>query len=53
LLAEGRLMKEIASLLGVSTRTVAFHKYSIMKQLGLKSSAELVQYAVRHGLGGR
>lgn len=50
LLAEGRLMKEIASLLGVTPRTVAFHKYSIMKQLGVKSSAELVRYAVQHGL---
>jgi DNA-binding NarL/FixJ family response regulator len=50
LLAEGRTMKEIASLLGVTPRTVAFHKYSIMKQLGVKSSAELVQYAVQHGL---
>ena len=50
LLAEGRVMKEIASLLGVTPRTVAFHKYSIMRQLGLKSSAELVQYAVKHGL---
>jgi DNA-binding NarL/FixJ family response regulator len=50
LLAEGRLMKEAADILGMSPRTVAFHKYSIMKQLGLKSSAELVQYAVKHGL---
>jgi DNA-binding NarL/FixJ family response regulator len=50
LLAEGRLMKEIATLLGVTPRTVAFHKYSIMEQLGVKSSAELVQYAVQHGL---
>ena len=53
LLAEGRLMKEVAGLLGVTFRTVAFHKYSIMKQLGVKSSAELVQYAVHHGLVGR
>jgi DNA-binding NarL/FixJ family response regulator len=50
LLAEGRLMKEVADILGVTLRTVAFHKYSIMKQLGIKSSAELVQYAVKHGL---
>jgi DNA-binding NarL/FixJ family response regulator len=50
LLAEGRLMKEVAGLLGVTLRTVAFHKYSIMKQLGIKSSAELIQYAVQHGL---
>jgi len=50
LLAEGRLMKEIAAILNVTPRTVAFHKYSIMKQLGVKSSAELVQYAVQHGI---
>jgi DNA-binding NarL/FixJ family response regulator len=50
LIAEGKLMKEVADLLGVSARTVAFHKYAIMEQLGIKSSAELVQYAVRHGL---
>jgi DNA-binding NarL/FixJ family response regulator len=50
LLAEGRPMKEVASILGVTSRTVAFHKYSIMQNLGLKSSAELVQYAVQHGL---
>jgi DNA-binding NarL/FixJ family response regulator len=50
LLAEGRLMKDVAGILGVTPRTVAFHKYSIMKQLGVTSSAELVQYAVQHGL---
>jgi DNA-binding NarL/FixJ family response regulator len=50
LLAEGKLMKEVADLLGVTSRTVAFHKYAIMEQLGMKNTAELVQYAVRHGL---
>jgi DNA-binding NarL/FixJ family response regulator len=50
LLAEGRLMKEAADILGMTARTVAFHKYAIMKNLGVKSSAELVQYAVKHGL---
>jgi DNA-binding NarL/FixJ family response regulator len=48
LLAEGRLMKEVADILQVTPRTVAFHKYSIMEELGLKTSAELVQYAVEH-----
>ena len=48
LLAEGRSMKEVAALLNLTPRTVAFHKYRIMQQLKLKSSAELVQYAVRH-----
>jgi len=48
LLAEGRSMKEVASLLSLTPRTVAFHKYRIMEQLKIKSSAELVQYAVKH-----
>jgi DNA-binding NarL/FixJ family response regulator len=52
LLAEGRVMKEVADTLGLTPRTVAFHKYSIMKQLGVKTTAELVQYAVKHGLVG-
>jgi DNA-binding NarL/FixJ family response regulator len=50
LLAEGRAMKEVADLLHVTTRTVAFHKYTIMEHLGLKTSAELVQYALEHGM---
>jgi DNA-binding NarL/FixJ family response regulator len=50
LLAEGRAMKEIADLLQITTRTVAFHKYTIMEQLGLKTNTELVQYSVEHGL---
>ena len=47
LLAEGRTMKEIARILNITARTVAFHKYGMMEQLGIKSSAELVQYAIR------
>jgi DNA-binding NarL/FixJ family response regulator len=47
LLAEGRTMKEIASLLKITPRTVAFHKYSMMEELGIKTSAELVQYAIK------
>jgi DNA-binding NarL/FixJ family response regulator len=50
LLAEGKLMKEAADILNVTPRTIAFHKYSIMSRLGLKTSAELVQYAVEHRL---
>ena len=50
LLAEGRAMKEVADLLHVSTRTVAFHKYTIMEHLSLKTSAELVQYALERGM---
>ena len=48
LLAEGRSMKEVASLLKLTPRTVAFHKYRMMEQLRVKSTAELIQYAVRH-----
>jgi hypothetical protein len=43
-------MKEVGDLLQVSARTVAFHKYTIMEQLGVKTSAELVQYALEHGM---
>jgi DNA-binding NarL/FixJ family response regulator len=50
LLAEGRPMKEAAYILDVSTRTIAFHKYRMMEQLGLKSSAELIQFAVNQHL---
>jgi DNA-binding NarL/FixJ family response regulator len=46
LLAEGRPMKEAAYILAVSTRTIAFHKYRMMEQLGFRSSAELIQFAV-------
>ena len=50
LLAEGRSMKEAAAILDLTPRTVAFHKYRMMEQLQLKSSAELVQFAVRRGI---
>jgi DNA-binding NarL/FixJ family response regulator len=50
LLAEGRSMKEAAVILGVTPRTIAFHKYAMMERLGLKSGAELVQHAVAVGL---
>jgi DNA-binding NarL/FixJ family response regulator len=48
LLAEGRSMKEVASVLNLAPRTVAFHKYRMMEQLRVKSTAELIQYAVKH-----
>lgn len=47
LLAEGRSMKEVATVLNLAPRTIAFHKYEMMKQLGITSTAELIQYAVR------
>ena len=47
LLAEGKSMKEVAAVLNLATRTVAFHKYRLMRNLNLKNDAEVVQYAVR------
>lgn len=47
LLAEGRTMKEAAFILNVSPRTVAFHKYTMMEHLNIRSSAELIEYAMR------
>jgi DNA-binding NarL/FixJ family response regulator len=48
LLAEGRSMKEVASVLQITKRTVAAHKYAVMDLLQLKTNADLVQYAIRH-----
>jgi DNA-binding NarL/FixJ family response regulator len=48
LLAEGKSMKEIAHILDLKPGTVAFHKYKMMESLGLKSNAELLQYAIKH-----
>jgi DNA-binding NarL/FixJ family response regulator len=50
LLAEGRSMKQVADVLNISTRTVALHKYKVMDLLQIKSGAELVQYAIKHGI---
>lgn len=50
LLAEGRTQKEIASIIDVSTRTVEFHKYELMRRLAVRSNAELMAVAARHGL---
>jgi DNA-binding NarL/FixJ family response regulator len=47
LLAEGKTMKEAAALMGISTRTAESHKYEIMRQLGVETTAELIRYAVR------
>jgi DNA-binding NarL/FixJ family response regulator len=47
LLAEGRAMKEVAAILRMTTRTVAYHKYRIMEVLGVTTNPELVKYAVR------
>ena len=50
LLAEGKSMKEVGAILDLTPRTVAFHKYRMMSQLRLKTSAELVKFAVREGV---
>jgi len=50
LLAEGRSAKEIASGLGISVRTVEFHKYQMMETLGVHTNAELVHFALKQGL---
>jgi DNA-binding NarL/FixJ family response regulator len=48
LLAEGRTMKEVAAVLNLTTRTVAFHKYRLMSTLNLNTNAAVVQYALQH-----
>jgi len=50
LIAEGRTMKEVAEVLRLSPRTVETHKYQIMAALGLQTTAELIRYALEHGL---
>jgi DNA-binding NarL/FixJ family response regulator len=50
LLAEGRSAKEIAASLGISARTVEFHKYQMMETLDLHTNAELIHFAIKHGL---
>lgn len=50
LLAEGKSMKEVGAILDLTPRTVAFHKYRMMEQLRLKTSAELVKFAVQQGV---
>ena len=50
LLAEGKSMKEAAAILNLTPRTVAFHKYRMMEQLRLRTSAELVKFAVQQGM---
>ena len=50
LLAQGKNMKEIGALLNVTPRTVAFHKYKMMKLLGIDNSVDLIKYAVRKQL---
>jgi two-component system, NarL family, response regulator NreC len=48
LIVKGQRMKEIASTLNLSTRTIETHKYEMMQVLGLRTTAELVRYAIEH-----
>ena len=50
LLAEGHLMKEVAAILDITPRTVAFHKYTVMGQQQIKSNAELIRFAIKQHL---
>lgn len=50
LVAEGHSLKEIGTILHISTRTVEFHKYRIMEDFDLHTNAALIQYAVKHGI---
>ncbi len=52
LVAEGHAVKEIAAILNISGKTVAFHKSNVMRRLGLRSTAQLTKYALEHGLAG-
>ena len=53
LLAEGKSMKEAANVLSVTPRTVAFHKYRVMQELGFKTNADLVQFAMKRQIVSR
>jgi len=48
LVAEGHSMKEVGHILNIAPRTVAFHKYRIMEQLKIRTTAELIQFAIKH-----
>jgi DNA-binding NarL/FixJ family response regulator len=50
LLAEGKSAKEVAAAMNITPRTAEFHKYNIMKQLGIKSNAEIIHFAIKHGI---
>jgi DNA-binding NarL/FixJ family response regulator len=52
LLAEGRAVKEIAAILNIAAKTVEYHKYRMMEDLGIKTAAELIRYAVKQGIAG-
>ena len=47
LLAEGKTLREAAAVLNITPRTIAFHKYKVMRELGLKTNADLIRFAVK------
>jgi DNA-binding NarL/FixJ family response regulator len=51
LVAEGRSAKEVGRILHISSRTVEYHKYRIMDDFNLRTTADVIQFALRHGLG--
>lgn len=50
LVAEGKTSKEISSIPNISSKTVEFHRNSLMDELGIRSTAELTRYAISHGI---
>lgn len=52
LLAAGRSLNEVGNILKVSAKTVSTHKMRLMQKLGLENNADLVRYAIRHGVAG-
>jgi DNA-binding NarL/FixJ family response regulator len=50
LFAEGRSAKEVAAILHISPRTAEFHKARVLEALGIHTTAELIQYAIRNGI---
>lgn len=51
-IAQGRTARQIAEALGLSRKTVEYHKYKLMRDLDLESSADLIKFALEHGLDG-
>ncbi len=51
LLVNGKTMREVATILKITPRTVAFHKYRMMSALKLSSNAELIRYAIKRRIG--
>jgi DNA-binding CsgD family transcriptional regulator len=49
-LGEGHSAKEIADMLSISPRTVETHKYNIMEELNLQTTADLIKFAIKHGI---